>query len=505
MNKVLNNLAVVLVFLTLAAFSWLWGGSRADKFLPLIPWLWVFLFEALLFFPQRKDYETTAEARSRVTKALKRDPIVYLAILFLLILIIPFFNQGLCQVCDYPRIVAGEDAAPPLPYLPFCVDAEEHFGVLLWFLPMFTALLAAKHSLIASGKRLLLEFMVWNATLLEVLGFCQASTGAEFPFWEKGENPVYFFSTFGYPNMGGSFFLMMFAFSIGLWQYRMINVEESPMLEIQKSRSEKFMVRMVYSHYLLIAVVANFFATLFTLCRAAILMLAGVSVLAIVYSLLRLLFARHQRAQKIKKAAFLLGWIVVFIVSVAVFAPKEVTHELNTVSTVEALDRVSGRGQYHTRVAGEIFKEYPLFGVGGWGYRHFCMQYMTDEEMKEIQVIGGINVHNDSMQFLCEHGIVGYLALLSIFIILLVPIFRAWYALYHSARFTKKTEAPPRPLFLYSLPAGTFWVLVGNACVVVHTFADCPLRSAAVLTSFFVSLACAPGFLQGVPVRSRRR
>jgi hypothetical protein len=505
MNKLLNNLSVILVFLTLSAFSWLYGGSRADKLLPLIPWLWVFLFEALLFFPQRKEYETTADARSRVTKGLKRDPVLYLSILFLLILIIPFFNQGLCQVCDYPEIVAGADPAPPIPYLPFCVDVEEHFGVCLWFLPMFTALLAARHALIPSGKRLLLEFMVWNASLLALLGFCQASTGAEFPFWEKEENPVYFFSTFGYPNMGGSFFLMMFAFSVGLWQHRMIEVEESPMLEIQKSKSEKFMVRMVCSHYLVIAVALNFFATLFTLCRAAILMLGAVSLLAVLYCLLRLLFARHQRAQKIKKAAFLLGWMVIFAIFIAVFAPKEVTNELNTVNTVETLDRISGKGQYHTRVAGEIFKDYPLFGVGGWGYRHFCMQYMTEEEMKNIQVVGGINVHNDSLQFLCEHGAVGYLALFFIFIILLVPIFRSWYALYHAARFTKKTQAPPKPLFLYSLPAGTFWVLVGNICVVVHTFADCPLRSAAVLTSFFVSLSCATGFLQGVPVRTKRR
>ena len=196
---------------------------------------------------------------------------------------------------------------------------------------------------------------------------------------------------------------------------------------------------------------------------------------------------------------------MVFAIGVAIFAPEEVMNELNTVNTVEALDRISGKGQYHARVAGEIFKDYPVFGVGGWGYRHFCMQYMSDEDLKNIQVVGGINVHNDSLQFLCEHGAVGFHSLFSILVILLVPVFKAWYALYRAARFTKKGNAPPKPLFLYSLPSGTFWVLVGNACVIVHTFADCPLRSAAVLSAFFVSLACAPGFLQGVPSRSKRR
>mgnify|MGYP003288017967 CR=1 FL=1 len=48
---------------------------------------------------------------------------------------------------------------------------------------------------------------------------------------------------------------------------------------------------------------------------------------------------------------------------------------------------------------------------------------MTDEEKAEIQEIGGINVHNDYMQFLCEHGAVGTLLLISILLGLLIPIF----------------------------------------------------------------------------------
>ena len=498
MNKFLNNMPVFMVFLTMIAFSWCYGGSQANELFGIIPWLFIFLFETLIFFPQRYANETIVDARERVMYKLKRDPVLYFSILFLVILIIPFVNKGLCPVCDYPQIMAGAEQKPPMPYLPFCIDREEHFGLILWFLPIFTGLLAVRHSLTPSGKRLFLEFMVWNSTLLALLGFVQAGTGAEFPYWAKEENPVYFFSTFGYPNMGGSFFLMMFCFSIGLWQHRVIETENDPLTDIQKSQYEKFMVRTIRAHYPVVAVVFNFFATMFTLCRAAIFMLMVVSVFAFAYCILRLLYSRTNRAKKVRSAGFLTGGVLLFLIAVFVFAPKTITDEIGSVTSLEALDRISGKGQYHTRVAGEIFKDYPFFGVGGWGYRHFCLQYMTDEEKADIQEIGGINVHNDYMQFLCEHGAVGTLLLISILLGLLIPICSAWYMLYRAARFTKGKDAPPKPLVVFSLPAGTFWILIGTTCVTIHSFADCPLRSGAVLSSYLISLACASGFLVGV-------
>ena len=45
------------------------------------------------------------------------------------------------------------------------------------------------------------------------------------------------------------------------------------------------------------------------------------------------------------------------------------------------------------------------------------------------------------------------------------------------------------------LPAPAFCLLVAITCTLVHAFGDCPLRSPAVLTLFFVTLAAMPGFL----------
>ena len=43
--------------------------------------------------------------------------------------------------------------------------------------------------------------------------------------------------------------------------------------------------------------------------------------------------------------------------------------------------------------------------------------------------------------------------------------------------------------------APVFCLVVAVTCTLVHAFGDCPLRSPAVLTLFFVTLAAMPGFL----------
>ena len=109
METLVRHLSIVLVFLTVGAFAWLYGGTRSDLFVPTVPWLWAFLMEALLFFPQRKPYEDGVAARQRLWKGLGRDPLLYVTFVLAVILVIPLTNRGLCAVCDYPAIMAGAD------------------------------------------------------------------------------------------------------------------------------------------------------------------------------------------------------------------------------------------------------------------------------------------------------------------------------------------------------------------------------------------------------------
>ncbi|MBO5940383.1 MAG: O-antigen ligase family protein [Kiritimatiellae bacterium] len=497
MRKFFEYIPVVLILLTLVAFSWILGGASGPHLLPVIPWVWALTLETLLFFPQRYSLESVSEARARVWKALSRDPITYTAIAFMLLLIMPFFNRGLCSVCDYPMILSGVDPAPPIPYSPFCVNIREHLGVVIWFVPSLTAMLAVRHALLHKGRRALVHFLVWNGALLAALGFLQQATGAVSPFWLETEDPVHFFSSFGYPNMAGAFFVAVFAVSAGLWQDNVRryfrHIREKKVSEIESTPSERYCPMWVKTHYMLIPVGLTFFASLATLSRAAIMLAFVILGFWFVYLCLSL-FTRHKSVKQVKLYLWMIAGIVLTVIMVSVFAPKEFADEINTLSASSVADRVTGKAQYHTRVATEIFKDYPLFGVGGWGYKHFCLEYMTDAERKQLQVVGGINVHNDHLQILCEHGLVGGILLLSVVIMLFFPFLKHWGYTLKVANFTKGKDLP-RPTALFCVPAVVVGVLIAAAANIVHAFGDCVFRSPAVLSQFLILLAAVEGFL----------
>lgn len=503
MRRFCENLPVVLVFLTVAGFSWTLGGSVASCLLPVMPWLWALALETLLFFPQRHMGESLADARQRTWHALSRDPVMYFVLSFLVMLTMPLFNRGLCSVCDYPTILSGADPAPPIPFSPFCVNTKEHLGVLVWFVPTLTAMLAVRHSLANHGRRVLVHMLVWNGAALAALGFIQQATGAKAPYWLDIPNPVHFFSSFGYPNMAGAFFVALFAVSAGLWQDNVRrDISEGHRKKERAASSdgdeatnpkERYFPKWIKTHYLLVPTALCFFAALATLSRAAILLSFSLMGFWFLYLCLSL-FTCRKNLTRVKLHFGMLVGIVLTVILVVVFAPDDFTRELNSVSTTAVADRVTGKAQYHSRVASAIFKDHPIFGVGGWGYKHFCLEYMTDDERRELQKVGGVNVHNDYLQFLCEHGIAGLGLLLAITISLLVPIFRSWGNQVRVAHFTKRSDTP-HPTALFCVPAAVVGVIVAMAANLIHACGDCVLRSPAVLSQIFLLLAAVEGFL----------
>ncbi len=491
-----DNIVVLAISLVACAYTWLYGGIVADALPPVMPWLTVLLWEVMFCFPQRHQFESTYDARERVWEALKKDPMTWICVGFTALLMLPFINVGLCPTCDYALIqTQGLDPAPPAPYLPYCVNRWQHLNVVMWFVPALTALLAVKHSLAKRGKRLLLELIVWNGVALSVVGALQQITGAQGPLWQTFEGQAaYFFSTFGYPNMGGDYFTTLFGISIGLWRWKWEIAREQLQAKegdsIQKHRYRSWGRK----HYMLIPAIIFFFSALMTLSRAAIIL---VSFLAIIFFLhtFACVFVRLPKAKRVKASAASLLGLVLIGLTMFMFLPSDVQKEVGTLDTFEVLDRVTGRGQYHARVATEIWKENVLFGCGGWGYKHFCLTKMTPEELKHLQTVGGINVHNDYLQFLAEHGLVGFGCLVSLVVILLWPLGRMWKALMGSIRFIKPKDQPPHPHAIFVIPAPVFCILMVTLATLVHAFADCPLRSPAVLTLFFVALAAMDGFL----------
>lgn len=552
-----DNIVALQVAIVCCAFAWLFGGSMGQHLMPTMPWLFAILCEAMICFPQRHAGETTYEARARVWRHLRSDPLLWLVIFFSMILIIPFFNKGLCMSCDYPEIVFdGHPAAPPIAFIPFCVNRAEHLNVVLWFVPALAAMLAVKHALLKRGKRALLAMIVWNGVLLALLGMVQYVSGAKGPFWSDVlEGNVYFFSTFGYPNMAGDYFVVLFCLAVALWRW-----------DVEAARKEAAAAGGAVSlhghkafwrqHLHLIPAFILFVASLMTLCRMA---MGAVCLLALIFYVHSFVSfsARLKKVQRVKVMA--VNLVIVVILSTVGFVfwnyeewikrgqerdlvdaaktretmsastpsvaktakvdafasqfemteadhPDEddlrleqllenASREAKTISGGDFLDRASGHANPHVAIAWRVWKDHPFFGCGGWGYKHFSIDKMTDEEFDHKQTDGGTNVHNDYLQFLAEHGVVGLLCFLGFIAMLVWPTIKIWSAMINAVRFIKAKDQPPKPVALFALPAPAFFILLAALTTMIHALIDCPLRSPAVLTLFFVSLAAADGFL----------
>jgi len=494
-----NNIVAIHAALVVGAFAWLWGGMRGPVLVPVMPWLVALLAEAMLFFPERRGPdESTYLARDRVWKAMRSDPFVWVELVLLVLLVIPFVNTGLCPSCDARAIAQGVNPRPLIPFLPYCVAPKHHLTVFLWLLPAMTAVTAVKHSLTKSGKRLFCEMVVWNAAALAVLGFIQQIAGAPGPLWWNGGSTLvkpYFFSTFGYPNAGGSFFASCFALSVACWR-RYADDVRAEYKEQQKRRTESKHRLFWRKHYMLIPTLLVFFGALNTLSRAAILLVSFEAVVLAVHAAVSTL-ARLKKAQRVRMGALMALTIVIIAILVSMFTPQSVRKEIDSINgSREVLNRVTSKTEYHSRVALDLFWEHPLFGCGGWGYAHLSPTKMTEKEMEVVKSgwgQGTANVHNDYLQFLVEHGAVGFACLVAMAVLLLLPSCRIWAALYKASRFAQHRPPPPRAIF--ALPGGAFAVLIGALAVLIHAFGDCPMRSPAVLSLFYCELAALDGFL----------
>ena len=511
MSFLYNYGAAAAVAVVCSLLAWLYGGTVASALLPTMPWAIVIMAEIALCFPQRHPGETTYEARLRVWRSIRRDPLLWLVLLFMAMMCIPFVNKGLCPCCDYPEIhFDGARAEPPIPYAPYCVNRLEHLNVVLWFLCAFSAMLATKHALLKRGRRMVLKLVVWNGLGLSAIGMIQRLSGAQTPLWAEGwSRTAYFFSTFGYPNMGGDYFTTLFCLAIALWRWDVDVVKHSADSEDPKSASKTRHKLFWSKHLMLIPASIFFFSAMMTLSRAAILLVTALAILFFAHALTCFL-VRMSSAARVKTIAVNIVVLILIATFFLLFLSSrdkmlmkaqpsgfgdELSAELSTIEGRGILDRMSGKGQYHTRVALAVWKDNWLFGCGGWGYKHFCIPKMSNKDFDNIQSVGGINVHNDYLQFLAEHGIVGCVLLVVIFLMLAWPVFRSWKELILVLRFSKDKLRSPRPIAIFALPGSAFAVLGGVLATLLHVMADCPLRSPAVLTLMFVSLAAVDGFI----------
>lgn len=385
-----------------------------------------------------------------VRKALTRNPVFWAGVAFVLLLSIQWANT------DYTLLhnASGEVwlNRQPSRWIPWSVSPDSGAQLLTWFVPSLILILAVRHLLEPDGVQQVLYIVVWNSALCAAVGIVQYLSGAERMLWVWEIPGGSFFATFGYVNHGAAYFYMNAAVATGL-------VHDGAV------RSKPPVQLAVWTFCALI----NLAAAFLTLSRAGavggLIVLAAASVV--------LIFAGRNR---FRSAVFLHGALVALLILLTgavlflraghgrLFAEFQKT----VFDGPAAMDDLEGR-MVQVPQAWEIFKEYPLFGSGGWGYRWLAKAHIPMAEWPAWRGAGRANVHCDPLQFLSEFGVFGMACFCAV---LGTLISRAAFG---------------------GLRLPLFWWTAGALLLVFfHSLIDLPFRCPAVLFEWSFLLAALP-------------
>jgi O-antigen ligase len=472
MTFLLRNLVLLHVLLLALFFTWVHGGTRVEH-LQAVPWLTFLILNVLVALPPQRKNETLPAARLRVWRGMVYDPLLYIGLGMTLLLLLQWSGGGLELTLNS---ATGKAEYPEQSrWLPFSVSPLESLQQLHWFPPVFAAVLAVRHGVTRAGQRRLLLYLTWGGALLSVFGWIQQLSGTQSLFWIT-PLPAHFFASFGYENHAGAFFTLLFVISGGIW------------FQAAMDRDEGYR-----SYRYLVPVVLNLTGAFGSLSRAAML-LCAVLLAGGAAACLLAAWKRIKIGSRVKALSFgALILLLLFGLNRA-FPASRVHRELESIQIDKFYDDTIGSRIFQYRSAWDMARDYPVFGVGGWGYRHFVQFYVTPEEIAEMRSGKGMaNVHNDILQLLAEHGLVGFGLLLAAVLVLLNPILRGAWQLWITPP-PVDWDNPYCPTLL-RVPAMVYAILLGTTATVVHCLIDLPFRSPAILITWSLCLACAPAFL----------
>lgn len=491
MNWIAKHILFFHIAALIIALGWIHGGTRPDWLLPVVPWMSVIILHWLILCAQPKKDELLLDSRQRVWQSLRKDPLTLVSLIFTIVLLIPLVN-----IAPEPKWIEAtrtwQAFPPPVKWLPFTTDILRHGIVLLWFIPAMIIVLATKHGLLKRSKRVLLEVLCWNGAALALLGFAQLAFKAT-AILGLTKLDTYFFSVFGYVNVGAAYFTLLGAISFGLWlQQAAEDANLTALSTLEPDELQPFFV----VHRMLLPTLLCFAGAISTLSRAGILLCALLIVFFIVYGL-AYIWKRIALGVRISILSILSGLIFSAVVLFFALRLEGLKRELSTITVDAVIERVFGTGQYHVRISKQILSDYPLFGVGGWGYPVYQQLYMTQDDYKKMQVIGGSNVHNDMFQFLAEHGYVGFALMMGVVALLLIPLLKDVIKLCRlkPSEAQKLGSAVGSVHWFYRFPPVIVAIFAGTTATVIHSFGDLPFRSPAVLVVWLISFVCASGWL----------
>lgn len=422
--------------------------ARSGMYGPWLPWLWI---PAAVFFGLSAACLLCADGAGK--RRFFSDPLLPLGLLFSALLLIQWQNTG---GQPFVAIFTQQLSYTPPRWAgwPFSIDAHLSRQPLFWFIPAMSFLLVVRNLLSRETCQVLFQGLMFNAALLAGFGIVQFGLG-----WTELFNRIviesqpHFIATFVYPNHGGQFFYLWVAIALGL------------LLDgIQKKKPP--IVLILHGLSALLFAVAAFCS----LSRAAVLAVCALSISALLAGVG--IFCRWLSPA---------GWVRMLLLGIAVSAVLVcgivrigngvVLKEFTSSSMIERDIKQYGemRG-FQIPPAIDMVKEYPWFGVGGWGYPKYVRSYLPKNQWARLGR-GKANVHCDPVQFLAEHGVVGFGLMGGMLATLLWPWrrFRHW-----------QTKGLP------------IMTALGCGLILAHSLVDLPFRNPTVLWHWLLLMTLVP-------------
>lgn len=440
--------AVVLVSLLMLYPAWLRGGTHAGWTWPL-PWIAIGGLLLWLF-----SGRLSQDRANRPALSLK-DPALWAGLLFLLLLILQWWNAG--RALYYDVAARAWSYSPPRhPLLPSAITTAEARQMLDWFVPAWVILVVLRSpSLWPRARRAIWRVAVINAALLAIFGMVQFASGTTNMYWLLPMRP-HFFASFGYPNHAGSYFLMSECLAAGLLVYE---------LEDTVARRRVGRMLVLSLAFLLSLVGANF-----ALSRASIL-LSWLLLLPIGFVIGRVTWQRLRPAHRVNLVIGSLAAIVLAALLTIGLGRDAIRTEFKPEDDQKTFfDRETNFRWFQLETAVHIWRDNPWYGVGGWGYRYLMAHYLPTDQWHRVSE-GKANVHNDPVQFLSEFGLVGAGAMAGVVVLLGCSAFRR----------------------RQGFDAMIALSMLGVGAVALQSLIDLPFRSPAVLYLWLVILAGAGG------------
>ncbi len=428
-------------------------------------WFSLMAVEALVLLPTVRKGETLADTRLRVGRSLVQDPFFYLGLTVLAFVVAQWLNSG-CSLVYLSDADVWRHSLPPVPWAPFSVEPRAALTSVSVFAACFFGGLILRNSVGRMGKRLLLQ----SASALSGGVACYMT-------WQAASGIAPYADTALHPGACSAGSLFGFWLLVGMGAY------------VDAVSREQRGARVLF----IFGFLGNLLGMLFFAGLLALVLYSAAALLLVFYWLFYL-NGIASKAVQLKLFLTTVGVIagLVFIL-IWVFPDNPVAAKARVVGELASRwEALSEAKEVRTTAVWKIWKEHPWIGVGANGFFHYVGTVVEGKEWALLRKDQAY-VFNDTLQFLCEMGVLGVSILGAGVVALLVPLcYRARLAWQQGG---EDGADAGRGFLLRISPLIVTGVLATALCA-VESWVSSPFRSAGLLTSWVFVIAMLPSFFQ---------